>query len=191
MSSHPTNPDTLPPLRHSLAHLLAAAVLELWPDTKRAIGPAIENGFYYDFDFSNAGIRGTDAEKRGKITDEDLPLIEKKMRELLPSWSSFAREEVTPAKAREHFKDEPFKLELIDEFAGNGEKLSIYTSGEYSDLCAGGHVENARDINPAAFTLTKIAGAYWRGSEENPMLTRIYGLAFSTKDELEHHLKML
>ncbi len=179
MSPHPANPDNLSPLRHSLAHLLAAAVLELWPDTKRAIGPAIENGFYYDFLFTKP------------IVASDLQKIEKKMRELLPSWNTFAREEVTPAKAREHFKNEPFKLELIDEFAGNGEKLTIYTSGSYSDLCAGGHVENARNINPAAFCLTKIAGAYWRGSEENPMLTRIYGLAFSTKEELEKHLKML
>ncbi len=174
-----TNPNVLSPLRHSLAHLLAAAVLELWPDTKRAIGPAIENGFYYDFLFKNS------------LVASDLTKIEKKMRELLPSWDSFTREEVSSAEARERFKDEPFKLELIDEFTTGKEKLTIYTSGSYSDLCAGGHVKSARDINPAAFRLTKIAGAYWRGSEENPMLTRIYGLAFSTKNELENHLHML
>ena len=125
------------------------------------------------------------------------------MREILPSWGSFEREEVSAPKARELFKDEPYKLELIDEFENSGEKITTYSSCSTStsyklqatscfvDLCAGGHVEKADEINPHAFTLTKIAGAYWRGSEENPMLTRIYGFAFRTKDDLEKHLKML
>ena len=173
------NPDTLEKTRHSLAHLLAAAVLELYPGTKRAIGPAIENGFYYDFEFEKP------------ISDADLPKIEEKMREILPSWGSFERAEVSAPKARELFKNEPYKLDLINEFAGKDETLTLYSSGGYTDLCAGGHVEKAEEINPHAFALTKIAGAYWRGSEENPMLTRIYGFAFRTKDDLEKHLKML
>ena len=173
------NPDTLEKTRHSLAHLLAAAVLELYPGTKRAIGPAIENGFYYDFEFEKP------------ISDADLPKIEEKMREILPSWGSFEREEVSAPSARELFKNEPYKLDLINEFAGKDETLTLYSSGGYTDLCAGGHVEKAEEINPHAFALTKIAGAYWRGSEENPMLTRIYGFAFRTKDDLEKHLKML
>src|SRR3989344_3727504 len=184
-------PHDLNKLRHSLAHLLAAAVLDLWPGTKRAIGPAIENGFYYDFEFETP------------ISDSDLSKIEKKMREILPSGENFDRAGVGAPRARELFKDEPYKLDLIDEFENSGEKITTYsscpTSTSYKlqatscfvDLCAGGHVENVRDINPSAFKLTSIAGAYWRGSEENPILTRIYGVAFGTKDDLEKHLKML
>ncbi len=171
--------EKLPLIRHSLAHLLAAAVLDMWPDTKRAIGPAIENGFYYDFEFKKP------------ISDSDLPKIEEKMREILPSWKNFERREVGVEKAREIFKNEPYKLELANEFSKNGEKLSTYTSGDYTDLCAGGHVDDAHDIHPSAFKLMSIAGAYWRGSEKNQMLTRIYGVAFAKKGELEKHLKML
>lgn len=170
------NPDHL---RHSLAHLLAAAVLELYPDAKRAIGPAIENGFYYDFDFSNP------------ISDEDLPAIEQKMREILKTWTTFSHREVSADEARKIFKDNPYKLELIDEFSEKGDKLTIYTSGNYEDLCRGGHIEDAKEIDPKAFKLTHLAGAYWRGSEKNKMLTRIYGLAFATKKELDEHLVML
>ena len=166
-------------LRHSLAHLLAAAVLELYPDTKRAIGPAIENGFYYDLEFSKP------------ISDEDLLKIEEKMREILKTWTTFSHKEVSADEAREIFKDNPYKLELIDEFSEKGDKLTIYTSGNYDDLCRGGHIEDAKEINPNAFKLTHLAGAYWRGSEKNKMLTRIYGLAFATPKELEDHLAML
>lgn len=167
-------------VRHSLAHLLAAAVLELYPDTKNTIGPAIEHGFYYDFEFAEP------------ISESDLPKIEKKMRELLKSWKSFEREEVTPAEAKKRFAKNPYKLELIEEFSGEGKTLSLYTSGAFTDLCRGGHVEDAqKEIKPDAFKLDRIAGAYWRGDEKNTMLTRIYGLAFASKKELNEYLALL
>jgi threonyl-tRNA synthetase len=164
-------------LRHSLAHLLAAAVLEFDPQAKRGIGPAIENGFYYDFELSMP------------IGEADLPKIEQKMRRILSTWKAFERREVTVDEARAAFHSDRYKQELIDEYASQG--LTIYKSGNYEDLCRGGHVENPQDINPDAFKLTHTAGAYWRGSEKNPMLTRIYGVAFQTKEELEQHLRML
>ncbi|MBI3950780.1 MAG: threonine--tRNA ligase [Acidobacteria bacterium] len=172
----PSTAKDLGPYRHSLAHLLAAAVLELWPDTKQAIGPAIENGFYYDFDFSEP------------ISEADLPRIEERMRAILPTWTTFERIEVTPEEAEKEFTDNPYKLELIREFATKGERLTLYKSGNYVDLCRGGHVENARQIKPDTFKLSHLAGAYWRGNEKNPMLTRIYGLAFATKGELDRYI---
>lgn len=171
-------PNSLDEIRHSCAHLLAAAVMELWPNTKRTIGPAIENGFYYDFDFEKP------------ITEEDLPKIEKKMAEILPTWKEFEKEEVTSEKAKEKFKDNPYKLELIEEFSGEGKTLTVYKSGQFEDLCRGGHSQNPqKDIG--AFKLLTIAGAYWRGSEKNKMLTRIYGTCFQTKAELEKHLELI
>ena len=170
--------------RHSLAHLLAAAVLELYPDAKRAIGPAIDNGFYYDFDFR--GSAAAFAQGSGGPKDEDLPRIEKKMREILPSWQDFKKEEISADEAKKLFAGNAYKLELIEEYKDSG--LTTYTSGSYTDLCRGGH---SLDIDPDAFELTHIAGAYWRGSEKNPMLTRIYGLAFASKKELDDYLAML
>jgi threonyl-tRNA synthetase len=165
-------------LRHSSAHLLATAVLKLYPDAKRAIGPAIENGFYYDFDFNSP------------ISEEDLPKIEAKMGELLKSWVSFEKDEISVDNAKDKFKDEPYKLELIEEFAKDGKNLTVYKSGDYEDLCKGGHSENpSREIG--AFKLLSLAGAYWRGNEKNKMLTRIYGTAFPTQKELDKHLEML
>lgn len=158
---------------------MAAAVLELYPDTKRAIGPAIDDGFYYDFEFSKP------------ISDTDLPKIEKKMKQLLASWDKFERSEKTASEAKTEFADNPYKLELIEEFTKDGQKVTFYTSGKYTDLCRGGHVESAREIKPDMFKLSHVAGAYWRGNEKNKMLTRIYGLAFATKDELEKHIQML
>ncbi|MFH1769061.1 MAG: threonine--tRNA ligase [Parcubacteria group bacterium] len=169
--------EKLSNLRHSLAHLLAAAVLDLWPDAKRAIGPAIENGFYYDFEFSKP------------ISEEDIPKIEAKMKEILPTWSEFEKSDVSADEARKLFKDNPYKQELIDEYADEG--LTTHKSGEYIDLCRGGHVDDAKEIDPDGFKLTHTAGAYWRGDEKNTMLTRIYGLAFETQKELEKHLEML
>ena len=166
-------------LRHSLAHLLGAAVLELYPGSKLAIGPSIDDGFYYDIDV--AGI----------ISDKDLPRIEKKMREILKTWKTFEGREVTALEAKEIFKDNQYKKEIIDELTDKKEEVTLYTSGNFTDLCRGGHVESARDIKPDAFKLSRVAGAYWRGSEKNPQLTRIYGLAFATKDELKQHLMML
>ncbi len=163
--------------RHSLAHLLSAAVLELYPDTKNTIGPAIDDGFYYDFEFSEP------------ISDKDLPNIEKKMRALLKSWKEFKSEEKTKEEAQEYFKNNPYKLELINEIKDKSEKITFYTCGNFTDLCRGGHSENpSRDIAPDSFKLDRVAGAYWRGDEKNKMLTRIYGLAFETKDELEKYI---
>jgi threonyl-tRNA synthetase len=166
-------------LRHSLAHLLGAAVLELHPGSKLAIGPSIDDGFYYDIDVA------------GVVSDNDLPKIEKKMRELLQTWKTFEGREVSATEAKEIFKDNPYKKEIIDELADKNEKITLYTSGNFTDLCRGGHVESARDIKPDIFKLSRVAGAYWRGDEKNPQLTRIYGLAFATKDELQKHLTML
>ena len=165
--------------RHTLAHLLAAAILKLYPDAKRTIGPAIDDGFYFDFDFPTE-----------KPTEKDFPKIEKEMRKLLPSWKSFERSELTAEEAKKEYPGNQYKHELIDEFTKDGEKVSFYKSGAYWDLCRGGHVKNpAKEIAPDSFKLDRLAGAYWRGSEKNPMLTRIYGLAFDTKEELDAYLK--
>lgn len=166
---------TLDDKRHTLAHLLAAAILEHYPDAKRTIGPAIENGFYFDFEFPTT-----------KPTEADFPTLEATMRTLLPTWTSFTRSELTAQEAKEKYPDNPYKHELIDQFSEGGAKVSFYASGSYSDLCRGGHVDNpSKDIDPESFCLDRIAGAYWRGDEKNTMLTRIYGLAFDTKAELE------
>ncbi len=172
------NQEQLDALRHSTAHLLAAAVLKLYPDTKRAIGPAIPEGFYYDFEFSKP------------ISEEDLKKIEKEMEKIAQSWKNFEKKEITPAEAKKFFAKEPYKLELIDEFSKQGQKLTLYTSGDYTDLCKGGHTEQpSKELRH--FKLLKIAGAYWRGNEKNKMLTRIYGTAFPTKEELTNYLTQL
>ncbi len=164
--------------RHTLAHLLAAAVLEIYPTAKRTIGPAIENGFYFDFDF---GIE--------KITEADLKKIEDKMVEILPSWVDTKKEMLTKENALTFYPENPYKAELINEFSPAGEELSFYKNGNYSDLCRGGHCEfPAEEILPGSFKLEKLAGAYWRGNAENTQLTRIYGLAFDTKEELEKYI---
>ncbi|OGI61085.1 threonine--tRNA ligase [Candidatus Nomurabacteria bacterium RIFCSPHIGHO2_01_FULL_38_19] len=170
--------DKLSNLRHSLAHLLAAAVMELYPDTKRTIGPAIDNGFYYDFDFSSP------------ISDKDLPKIEKQMKGILKTWQSFEKEVVNEDIAKSTFLDNEFKNELITEIVNKGEEITFYTSGKFTDLCRGGHINNpAKEIKPDCFKLDRVAGAYWRGDEKNKMLTRIYGLAFENKKELDAYIK--
>jgi len=162
--------------RHTLAHLLAAAIKELYPHAKPTIGPAIDNGFYYDFDFSGGAVPGTD----------DLVAVQKKMVKILPSWTAFTHREVSPAEASALFKDNPFKLELIDNLEKEGSTITLYACGTFTDLCRGGHAENpARDIPADSFKLDKVAGAYWRGDETKPMLTRIYGLAFEDKAALD------
>lgn len=164
--------------RHTLAHVLAAAVKELYPHAKPTIGPAIDTGFYYDFDFGNHAPR-----------EDELPKIEKKMRELLPQWITFTHAEVTPAEARTTYTNNEFKTELIDELEKAGEHITLYTCGGFTDLCRGGHAKApAHDISPDSFVLDRIAGAYWRGDEKNKMLTRIYGLAFANKTELDTFL---
>ncbi len=171
--------EELSHLRHSLAHLLAAAVLELYPDAKRTIGPAVDDGFYYDFKFSTP------------ISEEDLPKIEAKMRELLPTFTSFDRTEVSADEARATFADNKYKTELINEFSTEGQTLTLYRSGSYVDLCRGGHADSLAGVDPESFKLSKIAGAYWRGDSEKDQLTRIYGLAFATAAELASHVAML
>src|SRR5258708_15737995 len=173
------NKEELLHLRHSAAHLLAAAVLELYPHTKQAIGPAIENGFYYDFDFGDV-----------KISEKDFPRIEQKMHELVKGWNAFERIEVTENQALDEFRDNHYKKELIQEFSKEGNILTLYTSGDYRDLCRGGHCEHPENALKH-FKLLSIAGAYWRGNEKNPMLTRIYGTAFEEKKGLEDYLLMM
>jgi threonyl-tRNA synthetase len=173
------NSDNLDNIRHSCAHLLAAAVMQLYPDAKRTIGPSIENGFYFDFDFGDK-----------KIAEEDLPKIEAKMREILPSWKEFEKHELTAEEAKKEYPGNEYKHELIDEFTQNGEKVTFYKSGDYWDLCKGGHSEDPQK-EMQHFKLLSIAGAYWRGSEKNKMLTRIYGTVFPTQKELDDYLNML
>jgi threonyl-tRNA synthetase len=179
------NEQELSNLRHTLAHVLASAVHELFPYAKPTIGPAVDTGFYYDFDFSGG-------EKPG---DRDLKKIEQKMREILKRWETIAGEEVSEPTAREHFSNNPYKLELISEIVARGESLTLYhshgkqdtgVSTLFSDLCRGGHSQNPnKDIPSTCFALDRIAGAYWRGNEQNAMLTRIYGLAFEDKEALD------
>ncbi|MCX7996868.1 MAG: threonine--tRNA ligase [Patescibacteria group bacterium] len=164
-------------LRHSAAHLLAAAVLRLWPQAKPAIGPATEDGFYYDFEFPEP------------VREHDLPKIEKMMRKTVEGWDGFERIEVSKEEAIEQFKDNPYKLELIEEHSQDGGQLTLYKSGSFTDLCRGGHIDDPRK-KLKHFKLLSIAGAYWRGDEKNTMLTRIYGTAFPTQEELEEFLRI-
>ncbi len=163
-------------MRHSLAHLLGASVMALYPGSKLTLGPAIDNGFYYDIDVA------------GKITDADIPHIETKMRELLKEWSTFEKQTVSPSEAKNTFQGNEYKHELIDGIVEKGEDITLYTSGLFTDLCRGGHIENMSTIDPLSFKLDRVAGAYWRGDEKNKMLTRIYGLAFDTKEELDAYI---
>ena len=184
------------PLRHSLAHLMAYAVQEMFPGTNFGIGPVIENGFYYDFDFGTAKPRETPASDAGAqretarnvIGPDDLPKIEKRMREFVRQNLVFKKEVISKDAAKKIFADQPYKLELIEELAED--TISTYESGDFIDLCRGPHVKNTNEIPPDAFRLTKIAGAYWRGSEKNTMLTRVYGVAFGSKQELDKYLRM-
>ncbi len=178
-------------IRHSLAHILAAALQDLYPGVKFGMGPAIENGFYYDFDFqksSTAKISQTKQKSRTKnLAVEDLPIIEKKMRSLIKNNIRFQKKIISKAKAKEIFKDQPYKIEILEGLPGK--TVSIYQSGSFVDLCKGPHIQSTKQIPADAFKLTSLAGAYWKGSEKNPMLTRIYGIAFTTKKELQDYLK--
>lgn len=167
-------------IRHSLSHVMAAAVLELNPNAKIGIGPAIENGFYYDFDLGR------------NLTPEDLPKIEKKMREIIKSDLKFEKTIISNNAAIKQFSDQPYKVELIKELAKEGEKsVSIYTLGSFVDLCKGPHVDSTSGLRKAGWKLNKIAGAYWRGSEKNKMLQRIYGYAFETDLKMEEYEEVL
>ena len=167
--------NKLEEMRHSCAHLMAAAILKLFPSAKPTIGPTIENGFYYDFDNLS-------------ISDSDFPKIEKEMQSLVKSWSSFEKIEVTYEEAKKTFKDNPYKLELIEELQKKGEKITLYESGKFLDLCRGGHTQNTKEIK--FFKLLSVAGAYWKGSEKNKMLTRVYGTAFPTQKELDNYINL-
>lgn len=168
-------------IRHTLAHILAQAVKKHYPNVQLTLGPAVDNGFYYDIDF------GTD-----KLGDEDLTKIQATMLENLPSWTAFTHEEVSKEKALEIFAGNVYKAELINEIADRGEVITLYTCGGFTDLCRGGHAENPSAEIPAdSFKLDRVAGAYWRGDEKNKMLTRIYGLAFESKEELEKYIWQL
>jgi len=170
--------DNLEKIRHSLAHLMAMAVLEKFPKAKLGIGPVIENGFYYDFGAIS-------------LAETDLKEIEKRMRESINRNLDFKKENVSSAEAKKIFKNQPYKLELVRELKTHNSKLiTIYKTNGFVDLCAGPHVKSTKEINPGAFKLTKIAGAYWKGDEKNPMLTRIYGVAFNNKKELDDYLKL-
>lgn len=170
-------------IRHSLSHILAAAIKELYPDVKFAIGPAIENGFYYDIDFGDA-----------KINETNLKEIEKKMIHITKQNLKFEQSEmeIDEAIKKEDKEEQIYKEELLRELKKQGEtKVSYYQLGNFLDLCRGPHIESTNKIKPGSFKLTKVAGAYWRGDEKNKMLTRIYGWAFATKEELDGHLAMI
>ncbi len=164
-------------IRHSLAHILASAVLELYPKTKLGMGPAIDNGFYYDFQLQKP------------LEEKDLQEIEKRMKELISQKLKFEKKDITKRVAKKLFAVQPYKLELIKELPG--ENVSIYTTGEFVDLCKGPHIKSTKEIAPNSFKLSKTAGAYWKGNEKNKMLTRIYGLAFETEKELADYLAMM
>ncbi len=167
-------------LRHSAAHLLAAAIMDLYPGTKRTIGPAIDDGFYFDFEFPEGA----------QVSEKDFDKIEQKMHEIVKGWTGFEKHELTKEEALKEYPGNEYKAELIEEFTKNGGKVTFYKSGNYWDLCKGGHIDNPKE-ELKYFKLLKIAGAYWRGSEKNKMLTRIYGTAFPTKEALQYYLTML
>lgn len=175
------NIEKVDKVRHSLAHLLAIAVKKHDPNVKMGIGPVIENGFYYDFKFSEDRVP----------SEKNLKTFKKQIKKLISSNLDFEYQEITEEEARELFKDEPYKLELIDELVEQKATLSIYKTGDFTDLCAGPHIENTKEINVDAFDITKLAGAYWRGDENNDMLTRIYGVAFENKEELEEYEQLM
>lgn len=178
MSTLQEKSKKLSTLRHSTAHVMAEAVVNLFPGTKVAIGPAIDYGFYYDFELPRP------------INNDDLPAIEKEMRKILTTRSNFEKEVISREKALEMFKDQPFKIELIKGLPAE-EEISIYKSGEFTDLCRCPHVCSMADINAQSFKLMKVAGAYWRGDETRPMLTRIYGTAWEKPNDLKEYLAML
>ena len=164
-------------IRHSLAHVMAAAVQKLYPDVKFAGGPAIENGFYYDFDTEH------------RFSEEDFAKIEKEMRDLIKSNGKFEQRNVSLNEAKEIFANQPYKMEWLNEYDAAGEDLSIYKFRDFTDLCRGPHVETSKDLPRDSFKIRNVAGAYWKGDSKNKMLQRIYVDAFASKEELDQHLK--
>ena len=168
---------TLEEIRHSTAHILAAAVTKLWPDVKLGIGPVIEDGFYYDFDLKH------------RFTPEDLPKIEEVMYELIKKNEKFEKKSTSAENAKKQFKNDPYKLELIKEFEKEGKQISFYKTGDFIDLCKGPHAESTKQLGN--FKLLKISGSYWRGDSKNKPMQRIYGTSFPTKQELDNYLHIL
>jgi threonyl-tRNA synthetase len=172
--------EDLEKMRHSLAHILAAAVAKLWPGAKLGIGPSVEGGFYYDFDLGAA-----------TISEEDFPKIEKQMRKIIAGKLPFVRSEKSVDEAVRWARDtdQPYKLELIEELRAAGEPISFYTCSDFVDLCRGPHLANTGEVG--AFKLMRVAGAYWRGDEKRPQMQRLYGVAFATEAELKAHLAQI
>jgi len=167
-------------VRHSLSHILTAVIQERFPQAGLGVGPAIDNGFYQDYALPE------------KLSDEDLPKLDKRMKEMVKKKLEFSRETMTKAKALEFYKNDPYKTELINEhYQNDNDEVQFYRIGTSTQLCEGGHVTNTSDIDPKSFTLQSVAGAYWRGDEKKDMLTRIYGLSFETPEKLEAYLKMI
>lgn len=174
------NNDQIEKIRHSLSHLMSMAVLEIYPNTGLGVGPVIENGFYQDYDLPES------------ISDDLLPKLEKRIKHLIKQNIEFKKNTKSFEEALKFYKKDPYKKELIKDLRESGEKnVSFYKSDWYDNLCKGPHVKSTKEINPKAFKLTKIAGAYWRGDEKNKMLTRIYGVAFETEEELKEYEKMM
>ena len=172
--------EKLQTIRHSCAHVMAEAILKLYPGTKIAIGPAIDNGFYYDFDFP----------KDTKFTETDFPAVEKEMRRIIAGNFDFCRKEVSKEEALKLFADQDYKIELINDLPADA-TITTYQQDTFLDLCKGRHVANTKEINAQAFKIDKIAGAYWRGASNRPMLTRVYVLCFEKPNDLKDYLTML
>lgn len=172
--------EKLQTIRHSCAHVMAEAILNLFPGTKIAIGPAIDNGFYYDFDFPTTT----------KFTEENFAAVEKEMRKIIAGNHDFKRDEVSKEQALELFKDQPYKVELINDLPSDA-TITTYEQDGYLDLCRGPHVANTKEINGQAFKLSKVAGAYWRGDSDKQMLTRVYAICFAKPQELKDYITML
>ncbi len=179
MASAESEHDALYGLRHSAAHMLAAAVLELFPGTQLGTGPVVDNGFYYDL------------LPPQPITPDDLEKIEAKMRQIIAGQHDFVRKAVTAAEAKAFFHDQPFKQELIDKFSADGRDLTLYQSGPFTDLCEGGHINNTQELQSVGLQLSKLAGAYWQADSTRPQMTRIYGLLFPTPKVLKQYLHQI
>ena len=165
-------------VRHSMAHILAAAIKNFYPNVKLGIGPSIDEGFYYDFD-------------NLKISEADFQKIEEEMKNIIGMDIKFDKKIVEYKEAKELMKDEPYKLELIEELNKNNEEISFYYSGNFYDLCAGPHIQCSSELSDVAFKIDRIAGAYWRGDEKNKQLTRLYAITFPKKKELDEYLALL
>ena len=170
--------EKLSTLNHSCAHLLAQAVKHLYPEAKYWVGPVIEEGFYYDIDLGDK-----------VLTEDDLPAIEKEMKKCAKDNKRIVREEISKEEALKRFADDPYKVDLIERMDEDTTTISMYTQGDFTDLCRGPHVESTKLLKN--FKLLKVSGAYWKGDAKNKMLQRIYGICFETPEDLEAHLKEL